>query len=232
MYIFVSSQAQCKLAGRYWVFSSLRGGRDCRGVWHWIVRRAGGMCVTPLYLAGFSSRLWSILWQSWQSSLSTNCPWENSTVTMKGWVKTQWASLTKAFICTHHIREVNSCLSSAPAEITELRESCGCLRPLFFCSLEYSISLRISPWENNSQIASVMEKKITSPSVYQLMYILLLVDLNRNHFITEMHFFGFTCPCRMNLFSESSFSQTLLFFPLLTQASRLLHLITVQSCRN
>lgn len=133
------------------------------------------------------------------------------------------------FTRTHRVREGKSCLSSAPAEITELRESPACLRPLCFCSLEFSIGLKISPWENNSQIASVMGRKITSPSVSQLMNTLQLVGLNRNNFINEVHFFKCSCSCRMNAFSESSLS---LIFSLINTCCQLLHLITAQSCGN
>lgn len=118
---------------------------------------------------------------------------------------------------------------SAPAEITELRESPACLRPLCCCSLECSVGLRVSPWEKNSQIASVVGRKIASPSVYQLMYTLLLVGLNRNNFITEVHFFKCSCPCWVNPFSKSSLS---LIFSLINTGYQFLHLITAQSCKS
>lgn len=136
------------------------------------------------------------------------------------------SSTHKAFIW-----EGKSCLSSAPAEISELRESPACLRALGFFFLEYSIGLKISPPENNAQFASVTGRKITSPSVDQLIYIyaLILVGLNRNHFISEVHFFKCSCPCRMNPFSQSSLS---LIFTLINTGFQLLHLIMAQPYRN
>lgn len=130
---------------------------------------------------------------------------------MKGWVKTQWASLRKAFILTHCIREVKSVCQELLLRSVSWEKAHGCLRPIFFHPLGYSIVLKISPWENNSQIASVMGKKIARPSMYWLIHILLPIDWNRNYFITKVHFFKCTYLCRMKPRVRPSFFCVKLF---------------------